>query len=180
MRMARGAAALAAAFLPCACHDAPAPAPSRALILDARGVVFAGDDGSYDRLPFGSARATVEALGAVAYGGAVARRSATEACTAGPMAFTSYGPIQLGFQQDRLVGWTMRGGAIAATEGGIAPGITRARLQRLTGLRMVPAPALPGEFAYRTPAGEIRGVLAGSGPEARVEALFAGVTCAGR
>lgn len=178
--MVQGAAALAAAFLPCACHDAPPPAPARDLILDAQGVVFADGDGAYDRLPFGSARAAVEAVGAAAYGGKVARRSASDACTAGPMAFTSYGPIQLGFQQDRLVGWTMRGGASAAAEDGIAPGMTRARLQRLTGLRMVPAPALPGEFAYRTPAGEIRGVLAGSGPEARVEALFAGVTCTGK
>ncbi|KHL25752.1 hypothetical protein PK98_03785 [Croceibacterium mercuriale] len=180
MRIVRSAAAIAAAFLPCACDDPPAPAAPRALILDAQGVVFAGDDGSYDRLPFGSARATVEAMGAAAYGDGVARRAASDACTAGAMAFTSYGPIQLGFQHDRLVGWTMRGGADVAAEGGIAPGITRARLQRLTGLRMVPEPALRGEFAYRTPAGEIRGVLAGSGPEAPVEALFAGITCTGR
>ncbi|WP_121117998.1 hypothetical protein [Croceibacterium ferulae] len=180
MRVHRGAAPCAVALLLGACGEEPPPAPTYDLMLDAQGVVFAGSDGSRARFPFGTARAEVEQAAAAVYGAEAARRSAGSKCDAGPMAFTSYGPLQLGFQQEQLAGWTIRAGATAATEGSIAPGITRAQLEELTPIYTSPDPALPGEFRYGTPSGAIHGVLAGSGPQARVAALFSGTVCRSR
>ena len=173
----RGAAAFAVALLLVGCGGEPPPSVAYNLILDAQGVVFAGADASYARFPFGSPRSEIEQAAGVVYGEAAAVRSVSRVCAAGSMAFTSYGPIQLAFQQGKLAGWTMRRGATAAAEGSLAPGITRAQLERLTAIQMVSDPAQPGEFVYRTPAGAIRGVLMGNGPQARVEALFAGTVC---
>lgn len=174
----RGAAAMVVALLLGGCGGEPPAAPTYNLVLDAQGVVFVGSDATYARFPFGTPKADVERAAAAVYGDAKARRTNSAECGAGPMAFTSYGAIQLGFQRDRLVGWTMRRAAAGAGEGGIAPGITRMQLDRLAAIRMMPDPAVPGEFVYRTPTGPIRGVLAGRGPQARVEALFAGTACA--
>lgn len=179
MATVRGAVALAAALLLGGCGDEPPAAVAYRLILDAQGVVFAGDDTTHARFPFGSPRAAIEETAAVVYGAAAATRSVSDACAAGPMAFTSYGPIQLAFRQGHLTGWTMRRGAAAAVEGSIALGITRAQLQDLAAIHMVRDPSMPDEFAYRTPAGVIRGVLSGPGSQAQVEALFAGTVCTG-
>lgn len=177
MATVRGAAALAAALLLGGCGDEPPAAVAYRLILDAQGVVFAGDDLRHARFPFGSRRAAIEEAAAAVYGAAAATRSVSNGCAAGPMSFTSYGPIQLAFRQGHLTGWTMRRGAAAAAESSIAPGVTRAQLEDLAAIQMVRDPSLPGEFAYRTPAGVIRGVLSGPGPEAQVQALFAGTVC---
>jgi len=175
----RGVAA-GAALLLAACGGADAPAPPDNLILDAQGVVFARADGTFDRHPFGTPRAAVEDAADAVYGDASARRSTNPECGAGPMAFTAYGAIQLSFRDERLAGWTMRRGAVAVSEDGIAPGMTRMQLDRQAGVRLVAGSTLPGEFAYRTAAGTIGGVLAGTGPGATVEALFAGTTCTSR
>lgn len=173
----RGAAAVAVALLLAACGGEQPRGPTYNLILDAQGVVFVGSDATYARFPFGTGRAELERAAATVYGSDAARRSAGTACATGPMDFTSYGPIQLAFRQDELVGWTIRAGAHVATRGSIAPGITRTALERLTTISMVPDPALPGKFVYRTPSGPIQGVLTGGTPEAKVDALFAGTNC---
>lgn len=171
------AASAVALLLLGACRGEAPLALTYDLILDAQGVVFAGSDATYARFPFGSPRTEIEQAAEVVYGEGVALRSASQGCGAGPMVFTSYGPIQLAFQQGEMVGWTMRRGAVAATEDSIAPGMTRAALERVTTVHMESDPNQPGKFAYRTPAGPIRGMLTGNGSQARVEALFAGTVC---
>lgn len=173
----RNAAACTAAFLLGACGSEEPAGLTYNLVLDAQGLVFAGSDASRARFPFGSDRAAIERGAAAAYGTGATRRANSAACDGGPMAFSSYGPIQLAFRRERLVGWAMRAGATAAAPGNIAPGITRAQLEQLVAIRMVPDPVMGGEFVYGTPTGPIHGVLEGADPDARVVAMFAGATC---
>ena len=182
--MARGAAAAVLALLLAGCDAGPPPVPDPVLVLDAQGVVFRRGAAEYQRFPFGVTRARVERAAAAVYGKGSGRRSANPECGAGPMAFTRYGPIQLNFQDGRLVGWLMEEGAVPAADAGqggggaaIIPGISAAELRARSGARMVAGSALPGEFAYTTPAGRIGGILRGQGEAARVESLFAGTNC---
>ncbi len=88
------------------------------------------------------------------------------------------GPIHLNYLNERLSGWRAEQGAMALTQEGIVPGITRAQLDRQSGVRLVEGSTLPGEFEYATPGGgRIGGVLRGSGNDAVVEVLFAGANC---
>ncbi len=178
----RGVAALAALLL-AGCHAAEegndsARSGEWALILDAQGVVFRRGEAEYRRYPFGSPRAEVEAMAAEIYGDGAGRRTSNPECGAGPMEFTAYGPIQLNYQGGQLSGWLAERGAMALTEEGIVPGITRAQLDRQRGVRLIEDSTLPGEFEYATPGGgRIGGVLRGSGDDAVVEVLFAGANC---
>jgi len=148
-----------------------------ALILDAQGVVFRRGEAEYRRFPFGSPRAEVEAMAAEVYGNGSGKRTSNPECGAGPMSFTAYGPIQLNYQEDQLSGWLAEQGAMAITDEGIVPGITRAQLDRQRGVRLIDS-TLPGEFEYATPGGgRIGGILRGSGDDAVVEVLFAGANC---
>jgi hypothetical protein len=175
--------ALAAAFLLAACggtdeDNASATADEWALILDAQGVVFRRGEAEYRRFPFGSPRAEVEAMAAEVYGPESGTRTANAECGAGLMAFTAYGPIHLNYLNEQLSGWRAEQGAMALTEEGIVPGITRAQLDRQSGVRLIEGSTLPGEFEYATPGGgRIGGVLRGSGDDAIVEVLFAGANC---
>jgi hypothetical protein len=175
--------AVAAALLLAACsagkdEDAASAAGEWALILDAQGVVFRRGEAEYRRFPFGSPRAEVEAMAAQAYGPEAGTRTSNPECGAGPMAFTAYGPIQLNYLNEQLSGWRAEQGAVAPTQDGIVPGITRAQLDRQRGVRLIEGSTLPGEFEYATPGGgRIGGVLRGSGDEAIVEVLFAGANC---
>lgn len=175
--------ALAAALLLAACGGAggggaPDPAGEWTLILDAQGVVFHRGEAEYRRFPFGAPRAEVERMAAQVYGEGAGVRTSNAECGAGPMAFTAYGPIHLNFLEEQLAGWRAGQGAMALTEEGIVPGVTRAQLDRQRGVRLIEGSTLPGEFEYATPGGgRIGGVLAGSGDEAVVEVLFAGANC---
>jgi hypothetical protein len=174
---------LAAALLLAACGAAENDAPFTgsgewALILDAQGVVFRRGEAEYRRFPFGASRADVESMAAQVYGEGSGTRTSNAECGAGPMEFTAYGPIHLNYQGQALAGWRAEQGAMAITEDGIVPGITRAQLDRQSGVRLIQDGTLPGEFEYATPGGgRIGGVLRGSGDDAIVEVLFAGANC---
>lgn len=177
----RGVAVVAALLL-AACSSGEGNDASRSgewtLILDAQGVVFQRGEAEYRRFPFGAPRAEVEAMAAQVYGESAGRRTSNDECGAGPMAFTAYGPIHLNFLDEALAGWRAEQGAMAMTEDGIVPGITRAQLDRQSGVRLVKNSTLPGEFEYATyNGGRIGGVLRGSGDDAVVEVLFAGANC---
>lgn len=175
--------ALAAALLLAACsgagrEGASASGDEWALILDSQGVVFRRGEAEYRRFPFGSSRAEVEAMATEVYGPNSGTRTANAECGAGPMAFTAYGPIHLNYLNEQLSGWRAEQGAMALTEEGIVPGITRAQLDRQRGVRLIEGSTLPGEFEYATPGGGlIGGVLHGTGDDAIVEVLFAGANC---
>jgi len=178
----RGVAVLAALLL-AACGGAEGEGASTAagewaLILDAQGVVFRRAEAEYRRFPFGSPRVDVEEMAAEVYGAGSGTRTSNAECGTGPMAFTAYGPIQLNYLNEQLSGWRAEQGAMALTEEGIVPGITRTQLDRQSGVRLIEGSTLPGEFEYATfGGGRIGGVLRGSGDDALVEVLFAGANC---
>ena len=161
---------------------AAARAPDVGFALDAEGLRFVDpQSGSTRLLPFGSARADAEA--------AFARSTAEEPertrngeCGAGPMDFTSYGPFQLNFQDGQLVGWSAGIGAAAdsyATMDGLGIGSTRAEVEERRTVTMLEGSTLGEEFvlAPRREDPGIAGIFSAAGPEGRVEALWAGVTC---
>src|SRR5690606_12648591 len=90
-----------------------------ALALDAEGLRFvANDTGSASLVAFGAPRGQVEQAVQRATGG-TPRRSTGEECPAGPTEFTSFGELQLAFQDDRWIGWALGGAFPATTMDGI-------------------------------------------------------------
>ncbi len=148
------------------------------LTLTHDGLMLTPERGNPPRsFAFGTPRAEVETL-AERHVGAVTDRSRNEECGAGPIDFTEYGPLILNFQDDRFVGWFAGDGTRVATADGVVPGATRAQLESTLTVAMIPDTTLEGEFEYAGRGGEaIGGFLDGSGQDARVTALYAGINC---
>jgi len=150
-----------------------------ALALDAEGLRFvANDTGSASLVAFGAPRGQVEQAVQRATGG-TPRRSTGEECPAGPTEFTSFGELQLAFQDDRWIGWALGGAFPATTMDGIGIGTPRARVERTRELTMVSDSTLGDEFVLGSADQEaaIGGIFGGPGPEDRIAYLWAGVAC---
>ena len=109
--------------------------------------------------------------------GPLERREVNGECGAGRMEFSHWGPLQLSFAEDRLIGWYLTGPGSIVTTDGIAPGLTRAQLETERSVVMEDS-TLDYEFSYGTPdGGQIYGFFSGGGADATVEALHAGYNC---
>jgi hypothetical protein len=96
-------------------------------------------------------------------------------CGAGPLDYSAWADgLTLYFQEGRFAGWALdeRAAGAHATASGIGPGSTRSALDAAYDAK-VEESSLGMEFD----AGGLFGVLDGSGPNARVTALWAGVSC---
>ena len=82
--------------------------------------------------------------------------------------------LTINFQEDRFVGWALdqRAEGAHATMSGIGPGSTRGELEAVYEVEVIET-SLGTEFT----AGGIGGTLDGESPDARVTAMWAGVTC---
>jgi len=99
-------------------------------------------------------------------------------CGAGPMQFTRWGPLQLGFLDGKLAGWLLEDGSPIVTTDGISPGITFADLQTERSAEIDATSTLEGEFRYFAPdGGTIGGFLSGEGGSATIQSLYAGTQC---
>lgn len=139
------------------------------LVVDANGV---GPKGT-EPFRFGSKRDEVDAGLTKAFGTAPEIGENAE-CGAGPMQFSSYGPLQVAYQDDRFAGWFLRAGEGVTSVDGIRPGVTT--LSALKGERAVREidSTLPGEFEYTSADfGTIRGFSVGD----TITALQAGLSC---
>lgn len=100
-----------------------------------------------------------------------------EECGAGPMQIARWpNGLSLLFQDGRFAGWSVDGrgeNRPATTQGIDADGSSRAELEAAYPGANVEESSLGQEFA----AGGIGGLLDGSGPEAKVTAMWAGTTC---
>ncbi|SFP13756.1 hypothetical protein [Qipengyuania nanhaisediminis] len=174
-------AALPIAIGLAACSDEPAPEPAPTQVVDrfeeariivnANGLAAASDKGAMV-MRFGSPRAEVDAMAESAWGEA-GEQSRQEECGAGAMDFTSYGPLQIAYQDDRFAGWFVRGGDGVVTSDGIRTGATLEALKSERQVREIDS-TLPGEFEYTT--GDF-GTIRGFAEDGTITALQAGLSC---
>lgn len=179
----RGVAALAAVLGLAACGQSeptPEPAASTApagdLVADALVVVDADGLGAKGREPlrFGAPREKVDAALAKATG-SQPEASHNEECGAGPMEFSGFGPLQVGYLDGRLAGWFLGKGEGVATSDGVVPGATTLELLALEHQVQQLDTTLEGEFQYTTADyGTITGF---ADPDGTITGLAAGVTC---
>jgi len=127
-----------------------------------------GSAGQLD-VPFGSRKEAAEATLSSVLGEKLA--SATNAeCPAGPVASSSYEGLTLNYQDDAFVGWM--------AEAPYLPSETRAQLLASEGVTLVEGSSLGEEFVIGNPDGlSISGLFDGSGDDARVVRMWAGVNC---
>ena len=139
-----------------------APAAYQAHILTGNGIT--------PDITFGTARAAATTAAAAAFG-ASTDTGHNDECGEGPMDFVDYHGLRLSFQNDRLVGWFLRGAEPALhTAGGIAIGSPRSAL----GSTPIEQSTLGQEFQV----GGVSGLLDDQGHQ--VESLWAGMICAFR
>ena len=180
--------ALAALALLCACspdpahreQNAAAPAstpPAQAapeLAIEPEGLrLFDSGTGSARPIPFGTAQDAV--IAALAFRGAPADTGALDECPAGRLDTAGW-PDGLGlyFQEAKFVGWALGDDARDAptTASGIGIGSTRAELESAYSAEVFES-TLGTEFA----AGELFGILDGTGPNAKITHLWGGTSC---
>ena len=150
---------------------------------DLAAVVSANGVSRYQGEPitFGAPRADVDAAMEEAFGFA-GEPGSNEECGAGPMDFSQYGPLQLGFMDGRFTGWFLRESPIGGeggkdgvvTSDGVRPGVST--LSGLKGERAVREldTTLEGEFQYETmDYGTITGFSTGDA----ITGLQAGIGC---
>lgn len=160
--------------------QAAAPAPASAesgpllnLTPEGLAVIDAGS-GTSRALTFGLDQAMVRQVVTAARGAPTGQGTNPE-CGAGPLDFAQFaGDLTLWFQGGAFAGWALgRGGAAdLRTAAGLGVGSTRAELESAYEAR-VEETTLGQEFT----AGDLSGILASSAPDARVEAMWAGVGC---
>ena len=101
------------------------------------------------------------------------KTSSNPECGAGPMEFSQYGPLQIGYLDGKFAGWFLREGEGVVTSDGIRPGAT---IDALKGERQVREldTTLPGEFEYTA---ADYGTIRGFAESGKITALQAGVSC---
>ena len=159
------------ASAPAASKPSP-PAELPDLAMEGEGLRLLSGTGVRS-LPFGTRReallAMLEASRSPADSGTLSE------CGAGPLDYAAWADgLTLYFQEGRFAGWALdeRAEGAHATASGIGPGSTRQALHAAYDAK-VEQSTLGTEF--RT--GDLSGLLDGPGPNARVTALWAGVSC---
>ncbi len=141
----------------------------------ASGGLTIGEPGLHprDAYLFGMTREDIVAI-VTEYRGPPTDQSSNGECGAGPMEFTSFGPLTLNFLDGEWAGWSMSqsaGDPPLASEFGTAIGAGRGEINAddLT----VEETSLGTEFD----SGGIYGLFSGTGPNAEVTELWAGAAC---
>ncbi len=149
-----------------------------AVQMGGEGLTVTGPLGT--TLPFGTARATVEAE-LTKFVGAPLRRGSNAECGAGPVDTTVFpGGLTLNFQKDTFAGWEYEGdrendiSTEITTDKGIDIGATEAELIAAYGDNKQPDSTLGVEFFSESGVG---GFLGDDVADRTVISLYAGVTC---
>ncbi|MCF8505738.1 MAG: hypothetical protein K9G59_12570 [Caulobacter sp.] len=174
--------ALAACDKPAATPAAPAepaapaapatPAMPLKLALTGDGLTVVAETGSTQLLAF--SRDKVQTLVTMTrVEPAPGVESVNSECGAGPLTFVAWpGGLTLLFQEDRFAGWTVDKPGLTTMDG-IGVGSTRAELLAARPGATVEESTLGTEFAVA----DMGGLFDGKGPDAKIDTLWAGVTC---
>lgn len=163
---------------------ASSPKAAATLAQDRRSLAVQGEglrwflppNGSARPLPFGTPKADL--LASLERVRGPADQGTNEDCPIGPVQYAAWADgLTLFFQDDRFAGWSLddRAADTITTAAGIGGGSTRAELEAAY-TATVEQSTLGTEFS----AGEISGVLDGTGPAARVTDMWAGISCVAR
>lgn len=149
------------------------------LALSGEGLDLVSERGSVRHLVFGMPGDTVIDAVSRTYGGIAPQRGRNEECGAGPLDMATWQDgLTVMTQHGRFVGWSVSLGTAnadnhgPATMAGIGLGSTRRELEAAYTAE-IRKTTLGEEFA----AGDLFGVLDGSGPSARITALWGGTSC---
>ena len=173
------AAAPAQVEAPATAEPAVTPAAPTAqaepkLAIDAEGLrLFDAVTGAARPIAFGTPRAAV--LAGLAFRGAPSGTGRLEECGAGPLDTARWDDgLTLYFQGDKFLGWALGGDDTrkVTTAAGIGLGSTRAELESAYNAK-VQESTLGTEFA----AGELFGILDGTGANAKITHLWGGTSC---
>lgn len=138
---------------------------------------FLPPDGSARPLAFGAPEADV--LASLERVRGPAGKGVNEDCGAGPVQYANWPDgLSLDFQDGVFAGWGLdpRASGALATANGVGPGSTRSALTEAFGSVSFQDTSLGTEFS----AGGLFGLLDGTGPEAKVTHMWAGVSCVAR
>ncbi|WP_426038432.1 hypothetical protein [Brevundimonas sp. DC300-4] len=155
----------------------PAAAEKPKLAVDSEGLRWFLPNGSARPLAFGMPEA--EVLASLERVRGPAGKGVNQDCGAGPVQYANWSDgLSLVFQNGEFAGWGLdrRASGALATSNGVGPGTTRATLEDSFGLVTFQNTSLGSEFA----GGGIFGVLNGTGPEAKITDMWAGVSCVAR
>ncbi len=180
-KVAEGAMPGKAAASPEVPEAAETKASAPALALDPEGLRFVDPQtGRTSLLAFGRSQSETERALTPVLGKGTARGTNSE-CGAGPVDMLHYGALTLNFQDDVFLGWFLGGREGKSDLGnmaGIGIGATRAEVEDVLAIRMLEGSTLGTEFQSgpKDDVG-IGGLFGGPGKDARVDALWAGLTC---
>jgi len=167
----------APAEVPAGGPEAPEPAQAPTPLttptaLDSEGLRLVSPTGSTLLIAFGHpAKVANEALTAAR--GAPTEQGLNSECGAGPLVYVNWADgLTAYFQNDTFAGWAANG-AGPTTMSGIGIGSTRAEMEDVYAGVTVSETTLGQEFA----AGQLYGILDGTGPQARITAMWSGVSC---
>lgn len=148
------------------------------LAVEAEGLRwFLPPNGSARPLAFGAPEADV--LASLERVKGPAERGVNQDCGAGPVQYATWSDgLSLVFQNGAFAGWGLNRRATGAlsTANGVGSGMTRSALTESFGSVTFQETSLGQEFA----AGDMFGVLDGTGPDAKITAMWAGVSCVAR
>ncbi len=175
-----------AAAIPMPAPSVPSdPAPSLPasatvmLALSGEGLAFVTESGSVRHFPFDTPAEDAIAAITRSYAGLAPHHTRNEECGAGPLDMASWHDgLTVLSQEGRWLGWSVSRAAAAGdapgpkTMAGIGIDSTRSELQAAYTADMSET-TLGQEFS----AGDLHGILDGTGPTARINAMWAGVSC---
>lgn len=152
--------------------EVPTSATTTPTALDSEGLRLVSPTGSTLLIAFGQpAKAANEALTAAR--GAPAQQGLNSECGAGPLVYVNWADgLTAYFQNDAFAGWAVNA-AGPTTMSGVGIGSTRAEMEDVYAGVTVSETTLGQEFA----AGQLYGILDGPGPQAKITAMWSGVSC---
>lgn len=146
------------------------------LAIEGEGLRFFDAQGSSRDIPFGTAQAAAIAAVATSTGRPAPTVTTNEECGAGPIQFAEFpGGLQLLFQNNNFLGWTVTEPGLTTTDG-MGVGSTRASIESSRTIELVTGSTLDGEFT----SGDVHGILSSTAAAGTVTHLWAGLSCAFR
>ena len=143
------------------------------LTIDGEGLRHFSSEGAATPIPFGTAQDAVLTAVATSLGGNVPAIRTNAECGAGPTQFARFrNGLQLDFQAQRFVGWTLDQPGLTTADG-VGVGSARSTVEDSRTVELVPNSTLGVEFS----SGDLGGFFDGTGASAKVVSLYAGQTC---
>lgn len=153
--------------------ELPQPTAQGGLAIEGEGLRRFSPAGAATPIPFGTAQDAVLAAVTTSLGGTAPAIRTNGECGAGPTQFARFSNgLQLDFQSERFVGWTLDQPGLTTADG-VGVGSIRSMVEDSRTVALVPDSTLGVEFS----SGDLGGFFDGTAASAKVVSLYAGQTC---